>query len=254
MVVDILGILLERRGSLMLNDTYVIAEHLLEGSDDEDSDEDDEAPGAVPIPLKNLPSPDSNDEFDNDDIDDDELDVDEDDEDDEDEEDEDDEDEEEEDEDEDDEDEEDEDEDDDEDDEQAFVEPEIMGSSDEDNDGDDGEDSDEEEEDEEEEDLMHALARKRAKIMSTPQPQKKSRKEEAPATAPSKVNTAKVPSNEKEYEQQLKLYLKEHGPSKLSNLGTAVKKPSSVPKLKRFLSTHAKTFSYNQSTDTVSLN
>jgi hypothetical protein len=75
----------------------------------------------------------------------------------------------------------------------------------------------------------------------------------APASAPSKVDTSKAPTNEKEYTAALKQYLVKNGPSKLSALGTAVKRPASVPKLKKFLSTNASIFAYNQSTDTVSL-
>lgn len=107
-------------------------------------------------------------------------------------------------------------------------------------------DSDDEEE---REDMKKRLK----KALMTPQPSKKKQKIDAPATAPSKLSDAKAPANEKEYKKALKNFLKENGPSKLASLGSAVKRPKSVPKLKKFLASNAGEFSYNTSTDVVSL-
>lgn len=181
----------------------------MSGSDDEDDDEDDDsdededAPEGIPLGMRELPSPDEDDEFDGDDINDSDIDMDEDDE---------------------------------EDDE----------SDDEDDESDEEDESDS---DEEEKEAM----KKRAGKLLTPQPSKKTKLDNAPATAPSKVSTKKAPTNEQEYTKALKEYLKENGPSKLATLGSSIKRPPAVPKLKRFLSTHASDFVYNQKNDTVSL-
>ncbi|KAI8112677.1 hypothetical protein M9434_003998 [Picochlorum sp. BPE23] len=131
---------------------------------------------------------------------------------------------------------------------------------DDDDDDDDDDDSDEEDDESDEEDdesdtdeEEKEAMKKRAGKLLTPQPSKKTKVDNAPATAPSKVSTKKAPTNEQEYTKALKEYLKENGPSKLATLGSSIKRPPAVPKLKRFLSTHASDFVYNQKNDTVSL-
>lgn len=203
------------------------ADHLLSGSSDDeeeeeedddgdhDSDDDsDDVPEGIPLGMRKLPSPDEDDEFDGDDIDDSDIDMDEDDQ-----------------------------EEDDEDDDSE------EDDSEEEEEGDD--DSDDSDDSEEEEDAI----KKRAGKLLTPQPSKKAKvdKSQAPATAPSKVSTKKAPTNEQEYTKALKEYLGLNGPSKLAVLGSSIKRPSAVPKLKRFLSTHTSDFVYNQSNDTVYL-
>ena len=200
---------------------FLYAEHLLSGSDDDEDDDDeeeeeeddddsddddDDAPEGIPLGMRELPSPDEDDEFDGDDINDSDIDMDEDDE-------------------------------------------EDDSDEDEDDEEDDESDEDESDSDEEEKEAM----KKRAGKLLTPQPSKKTKLDNAPATAPSKVSTKKAPTNEQEYTKALKEYLKENGPSKLATLGSSIKRPPAVPKLKRFLSTHASDFVYNQSNDTVSL-
>lgn len=104
--------------------------------------------------------------------------------------------------------------------------------------------------DEEERESM----KKRLKgVLMTPQPSKKKQKVEGPNTAPSKMLSVKSPTNEKEYKIALKTFLKENGPSKIASLGSAVKRPAAVPKLKKFLAANTDDFNYNKSTDEVSL-
>jgi len=96
-----------------------------------------------------------------------------------------------------------------------------------------------------------AAAAKRKAPAQTPQPAKKSKNDSAPASAPAKVSL--TPSNEKEYTAALKSYLQQNGPCKLGILGSKVKRPASVPKLKQFLTNNKERFNYNATTDTVSL-
>jgi len=108
--------------------------------------------------------------------------------------------------------------------------------------------------DSDDEDERQAMKKRLKDALSTPQPTKKQKTDTAPATAPGKLSAqAKTPTNEKEYTAALKSYLKEHGPSKLANLGSAVKRPAAVKKLKRYLAENTSVFSYDQSTDVVSL-
>jgi len=108
-------------------------------------------------------------------------------------------------------------------------------------------DSDSEEEREE-------MKKRLKNVLMTPQPSAKKQKvADAPATAPPKITAVKTPTNEKEYKDALKKFLKDNGPTKLASLGSAVKRPPSVPKLKKFLASHASDFGYNTSTDIVSL-
>ena len=108
-------------------------------------------------------------------------------------------------------------------------------------------DSDDEEE-------REGMKKRLKNVLMTPQPSKKKQKvADAPATAPSKIAVVKTPTNEKEYKNALKTFLKDNGPSKLASLGSAVKRPPSVPKLKKFLASNTDAFGYNTSTDMVSL-
>ncbi|PRW55901.1 histone deacetylase [Chlorella sorokiniana] len=91
----------------------------------------------------------------------------------------------------------------------------------------------------------------------TPQPAKKAKAEQltAPATAPAKVAPAAAqagPTNEKEYVAALKEALKA-GPLKLAQLGTKVKRPPGVHKVKHVIDTNQNVFKYNKETDQVSL-
>lgn len=96
---------------------------------------------------------------------------------------------------------------------------------------------------------------------ATPQPPKRSKqeaaaagKQKAPATAPPKVASAPTPSGGNgEYLAALKSYLSTHGPTKLATLGSVVKRPPKVPKLKHFLEQNKGVFKYNVGTDAVSL-
>ncbi|PSC67465.1 hypothetical protein C2E20_8858 [Micractinium conductrix] len=91
----------------------------------------------------------------------------------------------------------------------------------------------------------------------TPQPAKKAKGEQpqkAPATAPAKVAPAGMATtgSDKEYLAALKAALKQ-GPLKLAALGSKVKRPAGVPKVKHFLDKHPGVFKYNKDTDEVSL-
>ena len=55
-----------------------------------------------------------------------------------------------------------------------------------------------------------------------------------------------------QYAGLLKAYLQQKGPTKLAVLGSAVKRPATVPKLKGFLSSQSR-FKYDATTDVVSL-
>ncbi|KAI3436887.1 hypothetical protein D9Q98_006295 [Chlorella vulgaris] len=111
----------------------------------------------------------------------------------------------------------------------------------------------------------------------TPQPAKKAKAEaqgKAPATAPAKLaaiarldaaHAAKAqagkdkkevpaPTNEKEYVAALKAALQAaDGPLKLATLGTRVKRPPSLPKIKSFMEKHSAVFAYSKENDTVAL-
>ncbi|KAL4427004.1 hypothetical protein ABPG77_009565 [Micractinium sp. CCAP 211/92] len=92
----------------------------------------------------------------------------------------------------------------------------------------------------------------------TPQPAKKAKaggeQQKAPATAPAKVAPAGManPGNEKEYIEALKAALK-GGALKLAALGSKVKRPAGVPKVKHFIDKHPATFKYDKDNDQVSL-
>lgn len=108
--------------------------------------------------------------------------------------------------------------------------------------------------DSDDEDEREGMKKRLKNVLMTPQPSKKKQKvADAPATAPSKIAVVKTPTNEKEYKNALKIFLKDNGPSKLASLGSAVKRPPSVPKLKKFLASNTDAFGYNTSTDMVSL-
>lgn len=91
---------------------------------------------------------------------------------------------------------------------------------------------------------------------ATPQPKRNKEaagtSAKAPATAPPKVAAA-VPSSSSDYLAALKAHLSSGGPTKLAVLGSAVKRPPKVPKLKHFLEQHKSTFKYDAGNDTVSL-
>lgn len=128
------------------------------------------------------------------------------------------------------------------------------------------EDSEEEEEDEEsseeegtseEEEEEEAPAKKRKAVLQTPQPAKKAKEDigkAAPATAPAKVGALPVtPSSDVEYIAALKKFLQNNGPAKPAVLGGAVKRAAKAPKLKKIVEQNKDIFTYNPTTDMVSL-
>jgi hypothetical protein len=100
-----------------------------------------------------------------------------------------------------------------------------------------------------------------AAAAKTPQPAKRAKPDapRAPASAPARVGAAAAaaaapaPADAKAYEAALKAHIAAHGPATLAALGSAVKRPPAVPKLKGFLVQRAGVFKYDQAADTVSL-
>jgi hypothetical protein len=69
----------------------------------------------------------------------------------------------------------------------------------------------------------------------------------------SSVDACRFSTEEATYEAELKSYLKKHGATKLGVLGSQVKKPAGVPKMKKFLEERKAVFKLDVQSQTVSL-
>lgn len=108
-------------------------------------------------------------------------------------------------------------------------------------------DDEESEEEEEEEELAPAPAKRPRKdaAAATPVPDKS--KPATPGTP------AATPGSTADYVAALRQALTGHGPTRIGQLGSLVKRPAAAPKLKTVLSSNPKLFKHDPATDLVSL-